>query len=125
MRSMYFKVKLRIYSYEEPVYVADGTMCIKNDEFKGYLALDYIHGSYNETTQLLQLHLYKYDWCNNDTYQILEGKVELFDLPNKFDLYDTTMGSHFTANLVIGPKLKIKEENFKEYFDGVAQIHGF
>ena len=114
------KVKEKLYSCNELVYKGDGIICIQDDKFEGYIALDYIIGYYEGN--MLQMDLFRHDLYNESIYNKFQTIVEAFELPNDFCL-DNADGLAATLEIVRVKQVNI--QSFKDRVKNVAKIHGF
>ena len=114
MKRHYFEVELRIGDF----YSGDGKIVIEDDVFEGYIALDYITGSYESGTLFLEVLNYE-----NCEYMEFEQPVSEFILP---DVYYLTFdyGVEAELNILNIIKEKEKQKEFDAYINNIKKIHG-
>lgn len=117
MKKMYFEVELRIEDYS----FGDGIIVVEDDVFEGYIALDYITGSYKEG--ILSLEILNFEPMFPDIYMEYQTNLTEFELPNDFYLSsnDEEEWVYFKIkNKVTDVK---KQKRFNEFLSEIKDLH--
>ena len=111
-KELFFSVIVRT----ENIYGTGGVM-FSDNKFKGFIANDYLYGSYNEENGLLRFDLYEGIGATNELFEnpqyvfkSAEVKVEELELPCAFVLKDTLQ-----EDVIIHIEKKISDMNKIKY----------
>ena len=113
MKKAYFEVEMRIGDF----YSGDGKIIIEDDIFEGYIALDYITGSFKNGELFLEVLNYEENW-----YMQFEQNISEFFLQ---DIYVLNSDNGVEAELNVQNQIKEKEKQkeFDLYVKALKRIH--
>lgn len=117
MKKMYFEVELRIEDY----YFGDGIIVVENDIFEGYIALDYITGSYQEG--MLSLEVLNFEPMFPDKYMEYQTDLTEFELPNDFYLSSEDEGEWVYFKIKNKVKDVKRQKRFNEFLSEIKDLH--
>ena len=103
---LFFKIEFRIKNF----YYGDGVVRFHNNEFEGYIALDYICGIHVNSSlyvTLLERIIETPENCRTN----FVAQLENFELPNSFLIYNDE--ENFEALINFKEKVYISNENFE------------
>lgn len=109
---LFFKIEFRI----EDFYYGDGVVRFHNNEFEGYIALDYICGIHANSSlyiTLLERIIETPENCRTN----FVAQLEDFELPNSFVLYNDE--ENLEAIINFKEKVQISNEKFEARLDEV------
>lgn len=117
MKKMYFEVELRIEDY----YFGDVIIVVENDIFEGYIALDYITGSYQEG--MLSLEVLNFEPMFPDKYMEYQTDLTEFELPNDFYLSSEDEGEWVYFKIKNKVKDVKRQKRFNEFLNEIKDLH--
>ena len=126
-RKIYYKVKVRICNLiereERLRIVNDGYVIIEDEEFEGYLALDYLEGTAYQEDEVLSIQIL--DFENFTENFLFSGEIDAFELPGTYILdsevpNDDKICYLEFVNIEIDP---LKQKEINSILQDIKKIH--
>lgn len=124
---IYYKVIVRICEIierqEKKKIYNEGFVIIENNDFEGYLALDYIEGVINNIDKNFSIQII--DFINSDETFIFSGEIEEFELPGQYILETELSKDNKICYLDFKEieKNPIKQKEVEETLKQIKKLH--
>ena len=115
MKEMYFEFEFKI----EDFYWGNGFLKLRNDEFEGYIAYDFISGIYQNGT--FTVNLLEYDFLEQIPYlSSFFGIVSNFELP---DIFYLTSEENIYAKLEVTKVADVNIISFEKELNKIKNLY--
>lgn len=127
-RKVYYKVEVRIYEThigrEELRIFNDGYIIFEDDEFQGYLALDYIMGIFDKDESMLLIEIE--DFENYEEEFTFSNEADEIELPGKYILYSEVPNDNKNScvlEFISIEKNPLKQKEIEKTLQEIKYIH--